>query len=174
MLHLELTELLAHGGERDCWVHPTDPGLVVKTTRRVKTDRNQNDQDYLYYQWLLRTNKVNDHIPHVLGWCSTQYGPGLVCTRAINADGTPARDLAEGLAMGVIDEDIARQLVEEAFQVFLRHGITICDDTPENFLCVHDAEAMRLVVVDGPQPCSLGEVPRLRQAGHPRCRFGCR
>lgn len=146
---LELTELLGSGGERDCWVHPADSRLVVKTTHTVRRRPCQNDLDYRYHKWLTRTGKLNPHIPRIVGWCQTQYGKGLVCERTLNADGTPALDLAQGLGDGRITPKFALTLIEEAFAVFFKNGITICDEEPNNFFCVRGEAGVRLVVVDG-------------------------
>ena len=162
---LELKHKLGSGNERDCWLHPTDPHLCVKTTHKAasKKNQNQNKQDAIYYALLKKRKILNHHIPKVYGWCETNKGPGLLMERMINTDGTPSLLLSETLDQSLINTNTAKQIIDDFCQLFLAQAITISDENISNFMVRFiENNTPILVVVDGLGHRSIDIKSRLR------------
>ena len=56
-LVLDEKYFLAKGGERACYIHPTDKTKVIKVLNTLGNHNNQNDLEYSYIQYLRKHNK---------------------------------------------------------------------------------------------------------------------
>ncbi len=66
--------------ERKCYVHPNDPGLVVKVPLQPEVKECQANEDELKgYQLLKGDNLHLDFISHCYGFINTDLGKGLLC-----------------------------------------------------------------------------------------------
>lgn len=152
----------ASGQSRDVYIHPDDPGLLVKvinenghqrTYRRwyrhsgplAVSEREIREQDRLKRRY----GRLPSFMQPIVGTVDTDLGPGLVVVAARNHDGTYAEPLHRSLRDTTVD---ARTV--EAVRSFMR----AVEATPAvlrdvhwgNLVLVHDADgSRRLALVDG-------------------------
>lgn len=148
-MNLILDTIISSGFERDCWQHPDDIGLCVKTTRILKTDRNQNQQEYDYYQYLIKNNKLNKYIPRIHGWVETNKGKGLIIDRVINYDNSASIGLENSLKNNLINTETAERIIREFFVPFLKYGVVVSDECFSNFFVSFKKDGPILMVIDG-------------------------
>lgn len=85
---------LSQGMERECYIHPADPGFVVKLPLRSKGDKCQANEDELRGYQLLKNDKVSlDFISHCHGYIATDIGKGLLCDCIRDDDGEVSKTL---------------------------------------------------------------------------------
>ncbi len=79
-VHLSGRNPLSRGMERECYEHPTDPGLVIKIPLSSRHRKCQaNDDELRGYQLLKSDNIPLDFISHCYGYIDTDLGKGLLC-----------------------------------------------------------------------------------------------
>lgn len=149
MIYLKLTQLISSGFERDCWAHPENPSLCVKTTRIRKEKRNQNQQEFNYYTWLVNKGLHIPYIPKIYGWCESNHGQGLIIERICNEDGSYSVDLPTSLKNQYISPTQGLELVQQMFIPFLQHGVIVSDECPTNFFVQRHSIQPKLLVIDG-------------------------
>src|SRR5215510_1233081 len=112
MIDLTGAVLVGQGNERSCFVHPNDPGLVIKIPRQGQRCRGQNQIDWFYLSELVRRGASFDHIPRPHGLVATSLGEGLVCERIAEPTGISSPALAVAVRLGTLDREHAEKLLE--------------------------------------------------------------
>ena len=150
MIDLTGTILVGQGNERSCFVHPHDPGLVIKVPRPGQRSRQQNRIDHFYLTELVRRGASFHHIPRTHGIVATSLGDGLVCERIADSDGASSPPLALAVRRGLLTRERADELLHDLFADLLRDWIVFADVGGNNLVYQRRLEADdRLVIIDG-------------------------
>ncbi len=149
MIDLAQATLLASGNGRDCFIHPRDPGLVLKVPRTTGDDRRQNDAERLYFSDLVRRGVPFHHLPRFHGEIETDRGAGLVYERLVDADGGQPVRLADGVRIGLVTYDEALRLLGVLRAYLLGYSIALADGGCHNLLLVHRDGGWRVMAIDG-------------------------
>lgn len=94
MLTLNDDLKISHGKTRDCYEHPTNLNLVVKTAFAGDKDgESSNIMEMQAYQNLMRLHPGLSCISHCHDFISTNKGKGLLCQCIRNYDGSIAKSI---------------------------------------------------------------------------------
>ena len=144
---------LAEGRERRCYLHPQDPGKVVKIPKGTETSQTRRELDF-YRGLQKRAFTDYSHLPRFYGTVETNLGQGLVIELIRDHDGQISRSLN-----WYIDSGFTRDEVEAHFRrlkAYLLENLVIFnhDLTSGNMLLRKAADDTgKLVIIDG-----LGDV----------------
>ncbi len=142
-------EPIGAGKERVCYLHPDDPGKVVKIQKGGV--EKQTRRELIFYRWLQRRNMNNfRHLPRFYGQVETNLGRGFVVDLVSDYDGTVSRSLYWHFDRGYPISEFIPYL-EELRQYLVENLIVFSVDMSRfNVLYkrVSNREA-RLVVIDG-------------------------
>lgn len=149
-LNLDDNLLIAKGGERSCYLHPTDNTKVIKTLHTQGTHNNQNELEFNYMSYL-KKRKVNlSYITDCYGYVDTNLGKGLVFDRVLDYDGNQSKSFRYYLANKIIPLDEQRRLIDELKKYLDENLILFVDTSLTNIFCpkISDSE-YKLIIVDG-------------------------
>lgn len=149
---LNLTQdlFIAKGGERDCYTHPFDNTKVVKVLRKDVENRNQNDLDYKYFQFLKKKKVEITNITKCYDYVDTNFGKGLVFDKVLDFDGSISRSFLDFIMKEIVDKDIQDRLVKELKEYIFKNNILFVDIGLYNILCCeYEKGKYKLVIVDG-------------------------
>lgn len=150
MIDLSAALVLGEGNERRCFVHPQDPGLVIKVVRAGRRGRSQNDIERVYLGGLQRRNASFAHIPRFHGMCQTSAGEGLVCERIADPDGASSLRLDLAVAQGSLTRVAAGTMLDDLLAHLVEQWVVFADVGGGNVVCQCRADgSRRLVVIDG-------------------------
>ena len=143
-------DLLAKGGERACYIYPSDNTKVIKTIFAQGLHNNQNELEYTYMQYLERKGVDLSHITKCFGFVDTNIGKGLVYDRVIDFDNTPSKSFRYYVANKLLSQDTQEQLVEE-LRIYLNKNLILFVDTSlTNLFCQqYEKDKFRLIIIDG-------------------------
>lgn len=141
----KLERLINKGARRLCMEHPESPDLCIKVAMYYKhVEQLQRD---------LRGYKaahpfIGDHLPYYGDeLVDTNLGPGLVCEKVIDDDGSTSRMLIDYVNSRTLDKQVYEQLVQFAQKV-IEHNIPLYDTNPNNFLVQVKNGKQKLLYVD--------------------------
>jgi hypothetical protein len=152
LMHLDDTLLIGTGGSRECYIHPDDPNLCIKTIKNKKYQRSV-DRETRYFKKLQKQKKSFQMISKYYGRVKTDQGEGEVFELVRDYDGKISKNLKYYLARPYTDPANYEKIVEqiEVLRVYLREERILFSD-----LCFHnvlakkvDPEDFELVVIDG-------------------------
>jgi len=150
MIDLTGAILIGQGNERRCFLHPHDPGLVIKVPSLGQRSRRQNRIDLIYLSGLARRRVPFHHIPRLHGMVATSLGEGLVCERISEPDGRNSPALALAVRQGLLPRERADELLDELFAEMLRYWIVIVDVAGNHLVFQQLPNGhRRLVIIDG-------------------------
>jgi hypothetical protein len=141
---IQLESIIASGGERDVYRHPSAAQRVIKIARdSALVDRNS--LEYEYYQ----TRQLSSFtaIPRLWGWVETSHGRGLECDLVADENGGLGLTLTAAVATGRISPSLATLLLSDFFRAARWAGVAVFDIKLENFL--YQPESVRVFLVDG-------------------------
>jgi len=163
-------EPFAHGGGRDCYVHPLDSALCVKVAREGRSPQERRQQLAWWKRWRKPAEKYDDslrdfrilkalesdndpatwqHVPRCMGWVETDHGRGLVTELVRDADGLISRNLLEYLWTHGYDDRV-QAAVDEFARFWERKSIPTRSLFLDNIAAqVRPDGTLRLVVIDG-------------------------
>lgn len=165
-------EPAAIGRQRYVFVHPSDPGLIVKVPTEGYVDRRSGKTGKKYKRWhrrrlrsrhnLVYLREIREHLalraaaselpPHVqviVGLVETDMGLGLVSRAVRGRDGELAPTLATLLGDGRFD-DKARRKLDAFFAWLLESPVVVGDLNVGNIVYGHDpAFGDHFVIIDG-------------------------
>lgn len=153
MINIELKEqnLIAKGGERDCFVYPSDSSKVIKVLHTSeKNHNNQNDLEYSYMNYLEKKSTDLSCLTLCYGFVQTNKGKGLVFQRVLDYDKTPSKSFRYMLANKLISQEYQRKLIEQ-LKLYLEQNLILFVDTSlTNIFCqkINESE-YKLIIVDG-------------------------
>ncbi|NRA19202.1 MAG: hypothetical protein HRU05_01835 [Oceanospirillaceae bacterium] len=150
ILFLDDKLLLAEGGQRLCYLHPTDSTKIIKILpQRVASD-NQNELESVYLGYLLKKGVSFKHLTQCFGYVDTNLGRGLVFERALNSDGTPSMSLKYMMEEKLLSLERQQKLVLELVSYLRENQIIFADMASSNIFCRRDkAGDYSLLIVDG-------------------------
>ena len=147
------SEPVGQGRERTCYIHPEDPGKLIKVSTGAV--RKQSRREIECYRRLQRQGPVEyTHIPGFHGLVETNLGVGIVVDLICDDDGKISRSMREYLDDGMPIESF-EPLLEELRQ-YLHDNLIIFnhDIVSRNILYQkRGPQSGRLVLID-----ALGDV----------------
>lgn len=145
---LEASTLIGKGNERLCYLHPEDPGRVIKIAYRKY--RDQNEIDAIYYAHLEKQGIDFSQLTRCYGWIDIDDLKGLVFERIVNHDGSSPKTLTELVLEGGIDESELDAGLNQLQGYLEKNRIIFGDVSENNILCQQDADGhYRFFIVDG-------------------------
>lgn len=168
MIDLRGVKPFATGGNRRCYVHPDNPNLCLKVSRKeVISERyskltwpkkilgkgrlDDNFQEMKGYKQLKKVPNSEflfDHIPRLFERVETTEGWANVSELIKGSDGKIAYNLSEWLAFFGMGQHI--QLAIEDFQKWLLHNQILTRNLlPHNLAVQESSEGLRLYIIDG-------------------------
>ena len=154
MLILNQENQVATGVQRSVFLHPHDPGKLVKVLKashamparrnfngimdrlfpstRVRQIRKEYQE---YLRIMLQHPEPGFHAPisHMFGFVSTNLGLGCLTERVMESDGRLGETLSAKVKAGTLtDEDVT--LLNDAIERIYRYNIRASDMNPKNFV----------------------------------------
>jgi hypothetical protein len=149
MVDLDHAQWIGRGWKRDCFLHPTDPGLCIK----VASDDAAGKLRERIASWYHAESTGDAHnrrewqayhafgtilapfVPRYHGFIATSRGPGLVVDLVRDGDGAPSVPLRDWLHQGTPDRGAA--LLDQLhilFDLLTAHDLWLMDLNLQNFL----------------------------------------
>jgi hypothetical protein len=168
-IQLDRCQLLAQGNNREVYVHPADPDLLIKVikpevrARRAASNRFSTKRwkrRYRHYLGFLRecqehlVSRVDGDAPplfqqQLVGFVETDRGLGLVTRAERDRSGAYARSLRSLIEDGRFDGE-ARLALEACIQAVLASRVILTDLSPQNLVYAYSPEhGSHFVVIDG-------------------------
>lgn len=172
LLHLKHLQPVAIGRQRYVFVHPDDPGLIVKVVTEGYAARRSDKGGRPYKRWhknYIRSRhhqvflrEINEHlalraaesslpcyVQEIVGFAETDIGLGLVSRAVRGRNGELAPTLRTLLAEGRFNEAVRRHL-DEFFEWLLKSSVVIGDLNAGNLVYGNDSvSGDHFVVIDG-------------------------
>lgn len=142
---------VGRGAQRECYIHPHNPGLCLKITVRTRSKwREQNPREYRYYRSLEARGIDWSRIARCYGWAATDKGDALVFQLVATDNGEVCKDLQFYLDRGLLDvEEILHEL-NMLKEWLLGNAVIICDLKPANIVYHPERpRGQRLIFIDG-------------------------
>lgn len=150
MIKLDESLLIAKGGERDCYVHPTDKTKVIKILHKEGSHNNQNELEYSYMKYIKRKGTELSMITDCYGYVKTNLGKGLIFDRVLDFDGVPSKSFRYYLANKLIPLNEQENLINELKKYLEKNLILFVDTSLTNIFCPKVSEkSYKLIIVDG-------------------------
>jgi hypothetical protein len=172
LLHLKHLKPVAIGRQRYVFVHPDDPGLIVKVVTEAYVQRRSNKGGRPYKRWYknyIRSRhhqvflrEVKEHlalraaerslpryVQEIVGFAETDVGMGVVSRAVRDRSGNLAPTLRTLLEEGRFDDSVRGHL-DEFFDWLLQSVVVIGDLNAGNIVHGYDpANGDHFVVIDG-------------------------
>lgn len=172
LLHLKHLVPVAIGRQRYVYVHPDDPGLIVKVVTEGYVARRSDKGGRPYKRWhknYIRSRhhqvflrEIKEHlalraaesalpryVQEIVGFVETDVGMGVVSRAVRDRSGNLAPTLRTLLEEGRFDET-ARRHLDEFFEWLLKSVVVIGDLNAGNLVYGYDrAHGDHFVVIDG-------------------------
>ena len=146
---ITLTQKIAEGGSRECWLHPHSDRLCVKVPKPHQR-RDQNKLDWHYAQTLSRRKIQGPHLPNVHGYVMTNRGKGLVVDFIVDHDGKPSLTFFQAVRSGLFTKDQITEIIDKAFTWLNEQNVIVADYGYDNMLLQKHADGTyTLVFIDG-------------------------
>ena len=142
-------EPIGAGQERVCYLHPHDPGLLIKL-QKGESDK-QTRRELILYASLQRRGMCNfEHIPEFHGEVETSLGHGFVVDCVTDYDGSISKTLWWHFERGYPVSEFSAYL-EELRQYLLANRVVFSVDMGRYNILFQKLtpERARLVVIDG-------------------------
>ena len=142
---------IARGGERDCYLHPFDSTKVVKVLYKTYgTNRDQNELEYMYLNFLEKSQVPFTHIAKCFGYADTNLGKALVFDKVFNYTGEISTSFRDMIMQGLLDYKMQDVLVKELKEYLFKNNILFVDCGLHNILVQeYEHKKYRLIVIDG-------------------------
>lgn len=152
MINLDESNLIGKGGERECYIHPTDKSKIIKVEyahNKVKSN-DQNSLDIYYYKHIKNVEGIFDHIPRIYNKLETNKGIGLVFDSISDYTGEISKTFEQVVKSRTLDTAIEEKCLEQLHQYILKNNIIFYDAVLSNILCQEfEKGKFKLVIVDG-------------------------
>lgn len=166
ILQLRHLTPLASGNNRDVFVHPHDPDLLVKTMKEGNEERKKGSKTASpfrrYRQYITFLRECEEHIaaqfdPHgapaflqaVVGFADTDRGLGLVTKAERDASGAYAKTLQQLISQNAYDPT-AQEALEDFIKQFAASRVIVTDLSIRNLVySITDSEQPHFVLIDG-------------------------
>jgi len=172
LLALKHLKPVAVGKQRYVFVHPLDPGLIVKVPTEVYVHRRTGEKGKWYKAWrrrrlrsrhfLVNLREIGEqlalraaapeiprYVQTIVGFVETDMGMGLVSRAVRGRDGQLAPTLTTILSEGRFDRD-ARQRLDEFFAWLIESPVVVADLNTGNIVYGFDPEfGDRFILIDG-------------------------
>ena len=149
-VQLDRSLLLAKGGERICYIHPNDNTKIIKVLYTKGTHNNQNELEYIYYEYLNKYNIDLSSISKCYDYIDTNKGKGLVFERIMDFDGKPSKSFRYLIANKLLPYDVQEQLILELKEYLDKNLILFVDTSLTNIFCKKiEDNKYKLIIIDG-------------------------
>lgn len=168
LIDLKGIKPFATGGNRRCYVHPENPHLCLKVSRKEvilerysklpwpkkilgkgRLDDNfQEMKGYKQLEKIPNSKFVFDHIPRLFERVETSEGWANVSELIKGRDGEIAHNLSQWLALFGMDQRI-KLAIEEFQKWLLDNQILTRNLLPHNLAVQESSEGLRLYIIDG-------------------------
>ncbi|RLA82594.1 MAG: hypothetical protein DRG78_06755 [Epsilonproteobacteria bacterium] len=146
-IELDKKNIIATGGERDCYIHPECSQKLIKIAH-TKTDTNQMEDIYMTY---LNTKNISFlNIAKYYGQINTNFGKGLVYELVLDYNNKISKTFRYYMANDLLPYKIQIQLLNELKLYLQNNNVVFIDNNLDNMLCKKvSQDKYRLVIVDG-------------------------
>ncbi len=150
MINLDESLYIAKGAERECYLHPNDFTKVIKVEYNNSIDRNQNNLDLYYYNYLEKKNTSYSNIVKCYGEVETNIGSGVVFDAVKNDDGTFSQSFEDVIAQKTLSKEEESKLLLELQYYLSENNIVFGDVVLSNILCQKISKNnYKLIIIDG-------------------------
>ena len=150
VIQIDKALYIGQGLDRECYLHPDDPGKCIKIT--ISGDYRQHNDDIKYYNRLQKRDICWQQVARFYGLCTTSLGSGLIFEVVRDFDGSISRSLRDYIRNNgyPIDKAQLHQELSRLKDYLLEHAIIMRDLKDDNILLQRlDQNETRLVVIDG-------------------------
>lgn len=166
LLQLRHLTPLASGNNRDVFVHPHDPELLIKTMKGDMIERKQRGKSHnrfrRYHHYVTFLRECEEHIaaqfdpngpPHfmqaIVGFVDTDRGLGFVTKAERDVSGSYAKTLQQLINQHSFDSD-AQKALEQFIEAFLASRVIVTDLSIKNLVYSYtDSDQPHFVLIDG-------------------------
>lgn len=151
MSYLQLSKnlILAEGGERICYNHPSDTSKIIKIEKHT-AHNEQNKLEEKYYRFLEKQKASFEHIVKCYGFINTNLGEGLLFDKVVDYDGKDSQHFRYYLRNNLLDSEIEEKLLGELQTYLMDNNILFIDVSTVNLFCQEIAkDSYKLVIFDG-------------------------
>ncbi|WP_222718374.1 YrbL family protein [Aliarcobacter vitoriensis] len=156
MEKIELTkhDIIARGGERDCYIHPLDSTKVIKimyeTNGIMAYNGARNDIEYKYFKFLEKSNTPFSHITKCYGFVETNVGKGLVFDKVYDYNGQTSTSFLDILMQKKLTKKKENNMILELKEYIFENNILFIDYGLDNILCCqYEKDNYKLIIIDG-------------------------
>ena len=150
IISLTDNNLIAKGGERNCYEHPEDKTKVLKIVHRKEKHNEQNLLESIYYKFLLQKNIPTTHLAQIYGFTNTNLGEALIYERILDYNNQQSLSLKEVILKKKIKKEVENQLVNELKEYIFANNILFVDvDLSNVFCCQYEQDKYKLIIIDG-------------------------
>lgn len=164
-IKLDRSGCIGQGHQRECHVHPQNSQLCIKVPRHDEqgTAKDQNSVEWRTFVNLKRRGVPLQHVAYCYDWVDTNHGPGLVCERVLNMDGSWARTLEEEVSVGTITLEQLDEAAQNLKDWSWTNAVVVADLRGSNLMVRHVDNGIQLVFIDGLGGRKLDQTFALRQ-----------
>lgn len=150
ILNLTKELILAEGGERICYLDPSDGSKIIKIEKVSETSNQQNELEYKYYKHLEKKGIDFTHIAKCYGWIETNQGKGLSFERIVDYNGGNSKHFREYLRNNLLTQETEEKLLFELENYLITNEVVFIDVSTVNLFCQQTTpNSYRLVIFDG-------------------------
>lgn len=150
MIELNEDLYIGEGAERRAFYHPQDNSRLIKVEYNNIIDRNQNDLDIYYYEYLKKENISYEHIPRCYGRLETNMGSAVVFDVIKDYNGSLSKTFENIVTENLLPIDEQNILLQELKQYLEDNSILFGDVVLSNILCQEiSSHNYKLMIVDG-------------------------
>jgi len=141
---------IAKGAERECYADPEDSSKLIKIQYNNAIDRNQNDLDVFYYNYLKDRDISYSHIPKYYQNVKTNRGEGVLFDAIKDYNGEYSKSFEDVVLQKTLSAEMETTLLDELQLYLLNNMIVFGDVVLSNILCQEFKEnEYKLIIVDG-------------------------
>lgn len=143
------SEPVGRGRERTCYLHPEDPGKLIKISGD-ETDSQSRREIQFYQDYAKRASPDYRHLPRFHGLAKTNLGQGMLVDYIRDHDGQVSKSLRDYLDEGMSLPQATPYLNELKHYLLKNCVIFNHDMVTRNILLQHQsAQTSLLVLIDG-------------------------
>ena len=149
---IELTKdlFIAKGADRECYIHPSDNNKVIKVQYNNNINRNQNDLDIYYYDYLKDKDISYSNIANYYGTIETNKGIGLVFDQIKDYNNSLSKSFEDIVTKSTISLEQQNILLDSLSDYLYCNMIVFGDVVLSNILCQeYQKDTYRLIIIDG-------------------------
>ncbi|RLA82595.1 MAG: hypothetical protein DRG78_06760 [Epsilonproteobacteria bacterium] len=148
-LELNKENIIAKGGERNCYLHPLDNKKLIKIIHAKGKHGNQNKLEQIYMSYLNKNQIDLSHIAKYYGEVDTNIGTGLIYEKIMDYDNKETKSLRYYVAKNQLPNNIDN-LIDNLKLYLEKNNILFVDNGLINIFCQKiTKDKYKLVIIDG-------------------------